>query len=189
MEIGRSLPGERLRDGLNGVLPHDLAVIEAGAAAPDFDAQKHARGKLYRYQVWNARRPSPLRAARFAHVRSRLDVGAMAEAAGGFLGEHDFSSLRAAGSSVKTSVRTLTRCDVVGAGGGEIVLHVAGTGFLRHMVRNLAGTLIEVGLGKRAPDSMSALLAARDRGQAGPTAPAHGLTLVAVDYGSGGQRS
>lgn len=182
VEIGRALVAERLRDALNGVLPSDLAVIDAAIAAPDFDARKHARSKRYRYQVWNARTRSPLRAGRFLHVRGALDVAAMAEAARAFEGEHDFSSLRAAGSSVRTSIRTVTRCRVEGQAGGEIRLHVAGSGFLRHMVRNLAGTLIEVGAGRRPADSMADLLAACDRTLAGPTAPAHGLTLVQVDY-------
>ena len=182
VDVAGDLTGERLRDALNGVLPPDLAVTEAAPAAPDFDARKHARGKHYRYQIWNARARSPLRAARFAHVRGPLDVATMDLAARAFEGEHDFSALRAAGSSVKSSVRTVTCCRVEGEAGGEIRVHVSGSGFLRHMVRNLAGTLIEVGSGRRPADSMAQLLAGRDRGQAGPTAPAHGLTLVRVDY-------
>jgi len=182
VEIARDYGVDKLREALNGVLPHDVAVMGVEAAATDFDARKHARGKCYRYQIWNGRIASPLRAARFAHVRVPLEVAAMDEAAGAFLGEHDFSSLRAAGSDVPTSVRTLTRCAVEGEAGGEIRLHVSGTGFLRHMVRNLAGTLIEVGRGRRKADSMGELLAAKDRGVAGPTAPGHGLTLVSVDY-------
>ncbi len=182
VEIGKGFAPDKLREALNGVLPSDLAVMGVEAAAPDFDARKHARHKHYRYQIWNGRVASPLRAARFAHVRVPLDVAAMVEAARAFVGEHDFSSLRAAGSSVPTSVRTVTRCDVVGEGGAEIVLHVSGTGFLRHMVRNLAGTLIEVGRGRFGPAEMSEILAARDRAVAGPTAPAQGLTLGSVDY-------
>jgi len=181
VEVGRDTPPERLRDALNGVLPPDLAVVEAALATPHFDARKDARGKRYRYQIWNARTRSPLRAGRFVHVRGALDVAAMAEAATAFEGEHDFGSLRAAGSSVGSSVRTITRCRVEGRAGGEIVVHVAGSGFLRHMVRNLVGTLLEVGAGRRRADSMAELLAARDRSLAGPTAPAHGLTLEAVE--------
>lgn len=188
VEIARDITPEKLREALNGVLPPDVGVMAVEVAAPDFDARKHATGKLYRYQVWNGRVASPLRAARFAHVRARLDVAAMDEAARVFLGEHDFSSLRAAGSDVPTSVRTLDRCEVEGDAGAEIRLHVAGSGFLRHMVRNLAGTLIEVGRGRRTPESMADLLAARDRRLAGPTAPAAGLTLVSVDYDRRGDR-
>lgn len=182
VEIARAYTATKLREALNGVLPHDVAVMEVAEAAADFDARKHARHKHYRYQIWNGRIASPLRAARFAHIRVPLDVEAMAEAAQAFVGEHDFSSLRAAGSDVATSVRTVSRCALEGQTGGEIRLHVSGTGFLRHMVRNLAGTLIEVGRGRRRADSMADLLAVRDRGVAGPTAPAQGLTLVSVDY-------
>ena len=98
------------------------------------------------------------------------------------VGEHDFASFQASGSDVVTSVRRLTRLDVRGDPGGEVEIVAEGTGFLRHMVRNLAGTLIEVGHGKRSPGSMAALLAAACRDQAGPTAPAHGLTLERVHY-------
>jgi len=97
--------------------------------------------------------------------------------------EADWTHFRqTAGGSVVTTVRTLSRLDVIGESRGEIRLEVVGEGFLRHMVRNLAGTLIEVGRGRRAPDSLPALLAARDRRRAGPSAPARGLTLVRVCY-------
>lgn len=182
VEIARAITPEKLRKALNGVLPRDVGVMQVAAATADFDARKHATSKHYRYQIWNGRVASPLRAARFAHVRAPLDVIEMDAAARAFLGEHDFSSLRAAGSDVPTSVRSLTRCEVTGAPGDEIRLDVAGTGFLRHMVRNLAGTLIEVGRGRRRASEMGELLAARDRHLAGPTAPAEGLTLVRVDY-------
>jgi tRNA pseudouridine38-40 synthase len=105
----------------------------------------------------------------------------MARAARCFEGTHDFAALRSAGSAVSTTERTLLRCELV-AGEGELRLFVEGTGFLRHMVRTLAGTLIEVGAGRRAPDSIPGLLASAERGRAGPTAPACGLTLVAVRY-------
>jgi tRNA pseudouridine38-40 synthase len=106
----------------------------------------------------------------------------MARAARTCRGRHDFASFQAAGSNVQTSVRTLSRLDVTGESRGEISILVEGDGFLRHMVRNLVGTLVDVGLGRRAPDSMTALLAARDRRQAGRTAPAAGLTLLRVSY-------
>src|SRR5262245_3540811 len=95
---------------------------------------------------------------------------------------HDFASFRAAGSQLKSSVRTLRRLDVTGEAGAAVDFWFEGTGFLRHMVRNLSGTLIEVGSGRRDPEGMTALLAARDRCRAGPTAPAHALTLVSVSY-------
>jgi len=173
---------EGLRRALNGVLPRDVAVVDAALAADDFHARRDARSKLYGYRIWNGASPSPLR-ARFSHwVPPALDLGAMARAAAGCRGRHDFACFQAAGSEVQTSVRTLEQVDVEGESRGEIQILVAGDGFLRHMVRNLVGTLVEVGLGRRSPDSLAALLAGRDRRRAGPTAPAAGLTLLRVSY-------
>jgi tRNA pseudouridine38-40 synthase len=106
----------------------------------------------------------------------------MALAAKALVGRHDFSSFQAAGTQVESTVRTLTRLDITGHGGAEIGFEVAGDGFLRHMVRNLVGILLEVGRGRREPAAMAEILAARDRSRAGPTAPARGLTLVEVNY-------
>jgi tRNA pseudouridine38-40 synthase len=106
----------------------------------------------------------------------------MRRAAKALIGTHDFACFRATGSGVGSSVRTLTRCQLEGEARAELRLLVEGNGFLRHMVRALVGTLVEVGCGRRPAGSMAAMLAARDRGRAGRTAPAHGLTLVRVDY-------
>lgn len=173
---------ERLQRALNGVLPRAACVRHVALARDGFDALRDAVAKRYRYQIWNAPARSPLRARRFAHVPLRLDLEAMRVAAALLLGEHDFASFQGAGSDVLTTTRTLHRLDVDGVPGGEVRIVVEGSGFLRHMVRNLAGTLIEVGHGRRTADSMTALLEARDRSRAGPTAPAEGLTLERVDY-------
>lgn len=178
------LSAEALQRALNGILPSDLVVTRAEAAPDDFDARRAARSKLYHYRVWNAARRSPLRARYVHHVRQPLNVAAMRKAAAALLGEHDFSSFQAAGSSVKTSVRTLLRMEVIGQAGGDLRFEIEGTGFLRHMVRNIVGTLLEVGRGRREPDSIPALLARRDRKAAGPTAPARGLCLERVDTAS-----
>lgn len=178
------LDARDLGRALNGVLPPDLAVVEAAEAPPGFHAQRDARSKLYRYALWNGPVRSPLRERIHWGLRTPLDVAAMRVAAAPLLGTHDFAAFQSAGGGVRTSVRTLTRLDVEGAAGGEIRLWVAGTGFLRHMVRALAGTLVEVGRGRRPADDLPAVLASRDRARAGPTAPARGLTLVRVDYGN-----
>ena len=172
----------RLQRALNGVLPRSASVHGVEIVPKGFDARRSAVGKRYRYRIWNGPDPSPLRAARQLHVPKRLDVVSMQAAAARLVGERDFASFQAAGSDVVTTVRLLSRLDVVGNPGGEIEIVAEGSGFLRHMVRNLAGTLIEVGHGKRSPGSMAALLAALSRSQAGPTAPAQGLTLEQVDY-------
>lgn len=175
---------------LNAKLPPDVAVLEVARAHDDFDARRCALSKLYRYSIWNAPQRSPLRAPRSFFVAigeygRALDLDAMREAARALEGEHDFAAFRAAGSSPTTSVRRLLRLDVLASDepfGRAIEIEAEGTGFLRHMVRNLAGTLVEVGQGRRSPGSMAELLASRDRARAGPTAPACGLALVAVRY-------
>lgn len=173
-------PGVLLR-ALNARLPADVAVVALDAVPQDWDALREARGKRYRYQIWNGARRSPLRARHWTWVREPLDLRAMATAARAFEGRHDFAAFRAAGSSARTSVRTLTALRVEGASGAEVVLEAVGEGFLRHMVRNLAGTLIEIGRGRRSPEQAAEILASRDRARAGPTAPAHGLVLVCVE--------
>ena len=171
-----------LRRALNASLPRDVAVRALSAARDAFDARRDARSKLYVYRIWNAETRSPLR-ERWSHaLPAPLDLGAMRGAAAALLGTHDFASFRAAGGAGRTSVRTLTRLDLAGEAGGELRFEVEGDAFLRHMVRNLVGTLLEVGRGRRAVGWPAEVLAARDRRQGGPTAPARGLTLIRVDY-------
>ena len=182
MALETALSPERLRRALNGVLPPDLAVRACASAPEGFHARYRARSKLYLYRIWNGESRSPLRAPRAHHVPSVLDVEAMRRAAALLLGTHDFAAFRTAGSSVHSTVRTLERLDVVAEPRGEITLLVEGDGFLRHTVRILAGTLIEVGLGRRDAAGLPAVLAARERSRAGRTAPAQALTLVRVTY-------
>jgi tRNA pseudouridine38-40 synthase len=185
VDLETALDAERLRRGLNGVLPRDLAVVAAAEVGPEFHARRAARSKLYRYRIWNGAGPSPLRAAWTHRVFTPLDLPAMRGAAARLLGSHDFRSLQAARPAPGPTVRTLTRVDVEGEARGELQIWVEGDAFLRHMVRILAGTLVEVGLGRRDPEAIPALLAARDRSRAGPTAPARGLCLVQVDCAEG----
>jgi tRNA pseudouridine38-40 synthase len=173
---------DRLRAALNGVLPPDIAVRAVEPAPDDFDARRAARGKLYSYAIWNGPARSPLRERHWLCLLRPLDLAAMRRAAVDLEGTHDFASFQAAGSDVATTVRSLRRLDIEGEAGGPVTLWFEGSGFLRHMVRILVGTLVEVSTGKRAPDGMPALLAARDRRRAGPTARAHALTLIQVDY-------
>lgn len=173
---------------LNARLPADVAVLRVEEVAPRWLATDEARAKLYRYRIWNGAVRSPLRAARFARVAEPLDVGAMRRAAGAFVGTHDFAAFRASGSSARTSVRTIGSIAIEGRSGDEIAVDVIGEGFLRHMVRNLVGTLIEVGRGRFPVEAAERILASRDRREAGPTAPALGLTLVRVwDSVEGGE--
>jgi len=176
------LAPDELRRALNANLPADVAVRWAAVVDDGFHARFSARGKVYRYRVWNGEVRSPLR-ARWTHAEPRaLDLGGMSQAAKELVGRHDFASFQAAGAEVDSTVRTLTRFEISGCPGDEIAFEVAGEGFLRHMVRNLVGTLLEVGRGRRTVSSVAETLAARDRRRAGPTAPACGLTLVRVEY-------
>ena len=176
-----SIPAEGWRKGLNRLLPPDVAVVQCEPAAADWDPRRGATGKHYRYSLINRRGRSPLVDRRTWWRRGVLDVDAMAEAGSQLLGEHDFSSFRAAGCTSKTPWRRMDSIEVVRE--GELVhIDVRGSAFLQHMVRILTGTLVEVGHGKRSPAQVAELLAARDRTQAGRTAPAKGLTLVSVDY-------
>jgi tRNA pseudouridine38-40 synthase len=183
VRVETALDPERLRRALNSALPEDVVVRELVVAHDAFDARRDATSKLYRYALWNAPDRAPLLRRRAFCLQRPLELARMRAAAAHLVGSHDFASFQAAGSQVTSSVRTLFRLDVTGAAGAAVDLWFEGSGFLRHMVRNLTGTLIEVGSGRRDPEGMTALLAARDRQRAGPTAPAHALTLVSVSYG------
>jgi len=166
--------------GLNSVLPADVAVRDAEEVDSAFDARRRARSKRYQYLIWNRPERSPMWRRTAWHLARPLDVAAMRRAAAPLVGEHDFSAFRAAGCSAKHPVRTLSALDISGV--DLITLSFDGNAFLRHMVRNIAGTLAEVGLGRRPPDGVAGILEGRDRTRAGRTAPAHGLTLWAVYY-------
>lgn len=176
-----NIPLHGFRRGLNSVLPRTIAIREVVEAAPDFDARFSARGKLYRYQIWNEETRSP-RLDRFVwHDRRPLDVARMNEGARLLVGRHDFAAFRAADCERKTTVRTVTRLEVTREG-SLVTLEIEADAFLKNMVRIITGTLVEVGRGRRAVESIPALLQSGDRTQGGITAPPQGLTLVRVDY-------
>ena len=166
---------------LNAVLPPDVRVIAVEDAAGDFHARFSARAKSYRYQLANVPVMSPFVRAYAWHVPERLDVAAMRNAAATLVGTHDFAAFQSTGSDVATTERTLTRSELVDRG-GLLAYEVSGNGFLRHMVRAIVGTLVEIGRGGRPSNDVQGLLAGGSRSEAGATAPAHGLTLVKVEY-------
>ncbi len=169
--------------GLNVLLPDDIAVTRAEFVEPDFHPRHSALGKRYRYRFADARHVSPFERAFAMYSRRRLDAEAMHEAAQALVGEHDFSSFRGAGCDAATPVRTVWRLDVVRPGNADVVeLIVEGNAFLKYMVRNLAGALLDVGRGHRAPGWIAEVLALRDRTKSGPTAEPQGLTLERVFY-------
>jgi tRNA pseudouridine38-40 synthase len=168
---------------LNAHLPGHVRVLAVEDVADDFHARFSATGKRYEYLIRNAAIVLPFERAYVWHLPERLDVEAMRAAAAHLVGTHDFATFQSVGTTVVSSVRTITHSDVVRRDtGGLLAYEVTGTGFLRHMVRTIAGTLVDVGRGQRAPDGIPALLAGRDRARAGATAPPHGLFLVRVVY-------
>ena len=177
----QQLPERAFVQGLNALLPEDAAVLDARWAPQGFDPRRSSLGKLYRYRILNVRARSPLRRHSHWLLYSPLDLAAMRAAAAPLLGQHDFSAFRAGDCPARTTVRRIDRLSVEPGEAGEIVIEVRGTAFLKHMVRNIVGTLIEVGRGRR-PGDLTPLLASRDRRLAGQTAPAHGLCLVEVYY-------
>ena len=180
----RPLPLAAYVKGMNALLPGDVAVHAASVEPDGFDARRSARGKRYRYVIENAPTRAPLSRLYAWQLFGPLDAGAMVEAAAHLVGRHDFAAFQASDCECAHAVREVRRLDVEGARGGTIEVTIEATAFVKHMVRNLVGTLVEVGLGKRAPASMDGLLASGDRTKAGPTAPPQGLCLEEVFYGA-----
>lgn len=166
---------------LNALTPRDLAISAADVVPDSFDPRRSAKGRVYVYRIWNRSVPSPLWRRYAWNVSRPLDAEAMAEAAAHLIGEHDFRTFRAAGCDAPTTVRRVV-ASTVEIDGPLLTYRVEATAFLRHMVRNIVGTLVEVGHGQRSAADIPSLLEACDRTRAGITAPAHGLCLVEVRY-------
>ncbi len=176
-----SIPIDRVTRAVNGLLPPDITVKEASEAARDFSALHSARRKTYQYRILQGDTPDPFRRNFAWHIRQPLDTSAMATAAEMLLGRHDFSAFRAAGGAPMSPVRTMDIANVQRED-DEIHLIFRADGFLYHMVRNIVGTLANIGRGTIPPAEIAAILAAKDRRRAGATAPAAGLYLVSVEY-------
>ena len=179
-----ALPQSAYVAGLTSLLPRDIAVLDACEVPDGFDARRSARGKHYRYLILNRPQRAPLRRLQRWELFRPLDEVAMAEAAACLIGRHDFSAFRASNCEAKSPVKSLRRAEVRRQG-DELALDFEADGFLKQMVRNIVGTLVEVGLHRRTAGSVAATLGSRDRREAGPTAPPQGLFLVEVFYGAG----
>jgi tRNA pseudouridine38-40 synthase len=176
------MPGRRLLLALNAHLPHDVRVMAATRVPEKFHARFDARGKQYRYVVWNHAAMNPLLRTTAWHVPRPLDLKAMRTAAALFVGQHDFQSFAAnPGYSKELTVRTVTRCDIQRSG-PRFTFIIEGDGFLYKMCRGITGTLVQIGLGKFPAAEVKTMLAQRDRRVAGMTAPAQGLVLWKVFY-------
>jgi len=179
--LASQIPCDALARALNVRLDQDVRVMHAEDAPETFNARFDARTKTYHYAIYQASVvPPPLRHFVW-HIPRALDVAAMNEAAAALVGEHDFAAFRAAGGDVVTTRREILASHMVSRD-GQVVYEVTGTGFLRHMVRNIVGTLVDIGRGRRPVEDMIRVLLSGDRAHASATAPPQGLTLVRVDY-------
>ena len=173
-------PGTLTR-ALNAHLPPEIRVLAVEDADERFHARFSATSKTYRYQIRNTQVGDPFDRLFVWHLPEPLSLEVMTRAAARLVGTHDFLAFRSVGSEIATSVRTVTRSEWRHRA-GLLTYEICGDGFLRHMVRAIVGTLVEIGRGWRQPEDIEALLTGGTRAQAGATAPPHGLFLVSVDY-------
>jgi tRNA pseudouridine38-40 synthase len=198
--IDHPIASDELLRALNARLKAgDIRIRSIEEMPGRWDARIYAKGKTYRYAIWNGAAPSPFLRHVVWHVPQQLDLDRMQRALAHVIGEHDFAAFQGRGSDVQTTVRRVIAADIV-----EMNVHtdqpislspldvemdarllrfeISGTGFLRHMVRTIAGTLVDIGRGNKDPDEMREIIAAKDRARAGNTAPPHGLMLWKVAY-------
>lgn len=173
---------DQFKQALNSLLPEDIVIQDCSRAAPDFHARYNARSKKYRYRIHN--HPDPVAIGRqYAwHIRKSLDIDAMQSAARLLTGTHDFKAFEASGSPRSSTRRTVYSAEVVRENEDILFFEIEADGFLRFMVRNIVGTIVDVGLGKISPPKIREILESRNRGNAGITAPPQGLFLVEVNY-------
>jgi len=176
-----NIPSSKLQMALNTVLAKDIVVSDIGQAGLNFNAQRDARAKLYRYTIANSNFVDPLIRHSAAKCFYRLDIGAMRKASRHLLGRHDFRSFQAKDNVERDSVRTVKSIKVAKKG-NLVYIYIEAEGFLYNMARNIVGTLIEAGRGKISADSVKDILLKKDRRFSGPTMPARGLCLVKVQY-------
>ncbi len=176
------IPPEKIAFALNTMLPPDIRIRESGPAPEGFHARYGARGKVYRYTFCNSRHDCAIGRQYSAHVPVPMDAARMHREAQSLIGTHDFAAFAASGSVVSSTVRTIYRAQVARRG-DTVELMILGDGFLYNMVRIIAGTLMEIGTGKRENGAFAAAIDTGDRLALGQTAPARGLTLMRVLYG------
>ncbi len=207
IQIDSPIPTDRLAKAINGRLPPDITVCEAVEAPMGFDVIGAVKWKLYQYTICTSRVQPVLQISHCWHIPGKLDIPAMDAAAKMLIGTKDFKSFASASDKRESSVRTIFRCDVTSSRDNEtldfcfrrndttqyasrktqheddwIYIDVEGDSFLYNMVRNIVGTLVEIGRGRWKPDKVNEILQARDRTAAGPIAPAAGLCLMRIEY-------
>ncbi len=174
------MPADKISYALNQRLPEDIRIQRSEEVASDWHPRRCASRKTYEYRIYCSAFPMPVKRLYSYFTYHSLDAGRMRQAAAHLVGEHDFQSFCQIGAQVSSTVRTIYAVDVEEQG-AEMVIRVCGNGFLYNMVRIIAGTLMEVGKGRLRPEDVPGILEAKDRAAAGPTAPAHGLTLVKIE--------
>ncbi len=177
-----TIPLNSMTQGLNSLLPDDILIKDAAYAPLEFHSRYSARSKIYEYRILNSKTPDIFQRDFMWQIRPSLDVEAMAVCLSHLRGSHDFSSFRSSGSSNTDPVRSVLTAEINGTETGLLRIVIEADGFLRHMVRNIVGTLIEAGLGKISFNRFKEIVALRDRRLAGVKAPPQGLFLVEVRY-------
>ena len=177
-----TIPGDRFTFALNRFLPDSIVIQDSWEVSVDFHPRHCDTRKTYEYRILNTAVPLPQKRNFTWHVAGSIDIEKMKEAAAYIVGEHDFKSFCQTGAQVESSVRTIYSVEVEEQGENDLVIRVCGNGFLYNMVRIIAGTLLDIGQGKRDPMDIFTILEAKDRSAAGPTAPAHGLTLMKYEF-------
>lgn len=175
------IPAEKISYALNQRLPEDIRIQRSDEVACDWHPRHCESRKTYEYRIYRGEFPMPVKRLYALFTYRKLDVTAMRRAAAYLEGEHDFKSFCQVGAQVENTVRTLYQVEVLEEG-TDLVIRVCGSGFLYNMVRIIVGTLLEFGEGKREPEEMENILEKCDREAAGPTAPAHGLTLIKYSF-------
>ena len=175
------MPAEKISYALNQRLPEDIRIQKSEEVAADWHPRYCDSRKTYEYRIYRGEFPMPVKRLYSLFTYRELDVAKMQEAAGYFVGEHDFKSFCQVHAQVDSTVRNVYDVTVYEEG-ADVVIRVEGGGFLYNMVRIMAGTLMEVGQGKRKPEEIIEIIKAKNREAAGPTAPAHGLTLIKYEF-------
>lgn len=181
LDTNCTIPANKISYAMNMLLPSDIRIKESCEADGDFHARFSAKAKTYRYTFYNDKHASAIHRNTTAHVHGKMDIRAMKIAAEYIRGTHDFACFCASGSEVNSTVRTVYRLGITSEE-PFIYIDVTGSGFLYNMVRIIAGTLIDVGLGKVSPEHVKVIIQGKDRTKASATAPARGLMMVKVHY-------
>ena len=176
------LTPEIFQKGLNSLLPDDIVIVDCRRAAASFHARYDVKSKIYYYRILNRNVPAAIGRQYAWHIRRKLNVTAMQSALAHLVGEHDFKAFEGTGSPRSHTIRRVSIAELSEDVDGALIFKIEADGFLRYMVRNIVGTLVDVGLGKIPPADVKVILESKNRVNASPTAPAHGLFLMEVKY-------